>query len=296
MKAFIKSLLSPPEEPVTPRVQILSDLHLEISKQYTTYTFPVTAPFLLLAGDIGCLDHYDAYLAFLQAQVARYRRVFLVLGNHEFYGLSYEKGVAEAQRLAAEPSIAASFTLLHRTRWDDPSSPLTILGCTLWSAVSPEQADRVRLAVSDFARIGGGWSVERHNAAHAAEARWLREQVAVLGVVPPQGQPPRRILVATHHAPFLEGSAAPQYRDSVFSSAFATDLVSARARQQWRGVRVWAFGHTHHTVDMVQGGIRVVANQRGYVFPGEKPRRRSTAEKLSAKQAVEFNSGFAVSL
>jgi hypothetical protein len=69
-----------------PRVQNLSDLHLEVGQQYATFTFPATAPFLLLAGDIGRLIDYDAYRSFLELQVARYKKVFLVLGNHEFYG------------------------------------------------------------------------------------------------------------------------------------------------------------------------------------------------------------------
>src|SRR5687768_9237430 len=84
-------------------IQILSDAHLEVGQQYTSYSFPVSAPLLLLAGDIGRLIDYEGYLSFLQAQVARYRKVFLVLGNHEFYNLDYESGVKEARRLAAEP-------------------------------------------------------------------------------------------------------------------------------------------------------------------------------------------------
>lgn len=58
-----------------PRIQILSDLHLEVAQQYPTFNFPLSAPFLLLAGDIGRLIDYDAYRGFLEAQVARYKKV-----------------------------------------------------------------------------------------------------------------------------------------------------------------------------------------------------------------------------
>lgn len=63
------------------RVQVLSDLHLEVGSQYATYICPVAAPFLLLAGDIGRLIDYEGYLEFLAAQVSRFDKVFLILGN-----------------------------------------------------------------------------------------------------------------------------------------------------------------------------------------------------------------------
>lgn len=97
-------------------VQILSDLHLEICNQYTSYTFPTTAPFLLLAGDIGRLIDYNEYVAFLEMQASRYRKVFLVLGNHEFYGMDYNSGLDTVRRLEEEPSLKNTIVILHRRR------------------------------------------------------------------------------------------------------------------------------------------------------------------------------------
>ncbi|KAM3511886.1 hypothetical protein MY11210_004504 [Beauveria gryllotalpidicola] len=75
MRLAISKLM---HRPCYNRVQILSDLHLEIGQQYASYTFPVTAPYLLLAGDIGRLVDHDNYLIFLEAQTARYEVVLLV--------------------------------------------------------------------------------------------------------------------------------------------------------------------------------------------------------------------------
>lgn len=242
------------------RVQVLSDLHLEIGSQYGSFTFPATAPYLLLAGDVGRLVDYDGYLGFLAAQTARYDAVLLVLGNHEFYQLSYAAGLAAAQRLAAEPCLRRRLVLLHRARWDSPPpARLTVLGCTLWSAIAADQARLVQARVADFRRIEG-WTPAAHSEAHARDAAWLREQVA--------GQQAcddgRRVLVATHHAPCVRGTSSPQHADSPWSSAFATEML---AEGDWAPVRTWVFGHTHYSTDMVRGGVRVVANQRGYVFP-----------------------------
>ncbi|KAG7112642.1 hypothetical protein HYQ45_017187 [Verticillium longisporum] len=271
-----------------PRVQILSDLHLEVCQQYTSYHFPSSAPLLLLGGDIGRLIDYEGYRRFLEAQVARYRKVFLVLGNHEFFGLDYDAGLAQARRLAAEPSLAAGLVLLHKTRWDDPGSGLTILGCTLWSALPDDSHDLVRTSVSDYAHIHA-WTPARHNEVHADEVAWLREQVAQLasGGRQEQGRA-RRLLVATHHAPCVKGTSRPEHAASPLSFAFATDLVHEKA-WAWAGVKVWVFGHTHFSTSFTQNGIRLVANQRGYVLPGGKAlENESKAKGRQAFDAAKF--------
>ncbi|TQN66066.1 hypothetical protein CSHISOI_09222 [Colletotrichum shisoi] len=177
------------------RIQILSDLHLEVGQQYSSYSFPASAPLLLLGGDVGRLVDYDGYLKFLEAQTCRYEKVFLVLVNHEFYGLDYDSGIKEARRLSEEPSLARRLVLLHKTRWDDPESSLTILGCTLWSAVPESSRPIVESKVKDFQKIQD-WSVQKHNQIHAQETAWLRQQVARM---PSQADnQARRLLVARH--------------------------------------------------------------------------------------------------
>lgn len=46
--------------PVAGRLQVMSDLHVEVGKQYSPFTFPVTAWLLLLAGDMGRSIEYWA--------------------------------------------------------------------------------------------------------------------------------------------------------------------------------------------------------------------------------------------
>ncbi|KAH8649904.1 putative calcineurin-like phosphoesterase [Xylariales sp. PMI_506] len=260
------------------RIQILSDLHLEVGQQYASYTFPASAPLLLLGGDIGRLVDYDAYLKFLEAQSSRFNKVLLVLGNHEFYGMDHDTGLETARRLSEEPILNDKVVLLHRTRWDDPDSPLTVLGCTLWSAIAENAREAIGLAVSDFSRIDG-WSIDKHNAAHGEDAAWLREQVQAI-TSRELGTAERRLLVATHHAPCLQGTSAPAHANSRLTSAFATELLDQRG---WDGVRVWAFGHTHYTTEFRRGGTRVVSNQRGYVFTrADKEIEKSKGEKIDA--------------
>jgi Calcineurin-like phosphoesterase len=69
------------------RFQVLSDLHLEVQGLYETFSIPPAAKYLILCGDVGNLRHKDRVLGFLAAQASKFERVFLVLGNHEFYGI-----------------------------------------------------------------------------------------------------------------------------------------------------------------------------------------------------------------
>ncbi|KZF23721.1 hypothetical protein L228DRAFT_246563 [Xylona heveae TC161] len=321
--------------------QVLSDLHLEINKQYSSYDIPVCSPYLILAGDVGRLadSDYNEYRDFLCRQTERFEKVFLVLGNHEFYGLSFAAGLEKAKQLEKEHCFSGRLVLLHQTRFDfdcncstssslvPPVSPspllspyfsprscpcprVTILGCTLWSQIPDDAKTRaiVKSKIKDFQNIHD-WTIDDHNAAHESDVAWLRQQVGLiqreneatpahtkkrsgssLGLESrfrsrSRSRPRNRsILIITHYAPSIAKTSSPRNSKNPWISAFATDLLSVSKRpntqSEWDGVKVWVFGHTHHTTQFKQDGITVLSNQRGYVLPWKPdPRKRDSAEK-----------------
>lgn len=248
------------------QIQVLSDLHLEAGQQYSSYEFPVAAPWLILAGDVGRLVDYEEYLGFLSRQTGRYERVFLVLGNHEFFGLDYQTGIEKARELVQETRLGGKVVLLQRNQWDspEPDPSITILGCTFWSHIPAHAREVVRNKISDSKKIGG-WSVDKHNAQHGEDLGWLTKRLQDLAATAPE----RRVLVVTHHAPAWRGTSDPRNEDNPWSSAFATGILDGDGDAgRWRQVGSWVFGHTHYPTDFVVGGVRLVANQRGYVLPG----------------------------
>ncbi len=82
--------------------QVLSDLHLELGQQYSAFQIPVQTGSLILAGDIGRLQDYQPFLTFLQVQCQNFQQVFLILGNHEFYGITRAEGLQVAAKLSQE--------------------------------------------------------------------------------------------------------------------------------------------------------------------------------------------------
>lgn len=262
------------------QLQVMSDLHLETPRFMPMYgEFKITprCPHLALLGDIGSV--HDARLfAFLEVQLLQFEIVFYVLGNHEPYGPdTHEAAVAIMENFEAANAAARSteqksgrigrFVFLNRRRFD-LSDTVTVLGATLFSRISEEQRSTTSLFISDFSNIRD-WTVDAHNAAHAADLAWLNREVEAIAREPEK----RHVVVLTHYSPTSSPRANdPEHLedDRGVQSAFATDL-SAELCWAMPCVRVWAFGHTHFNCDFVEEssggtgeGKRVVANQRGY--------------------------------
>lgn len=253
-------------------LQILSDLHLESPKAYDFYEIKPSAPNLALLGDIGCVCDPD-YLTFLTTQLANFRIVFHLLGNHEPLGSTWDAAIKtlrsfqeqNRQERARSPGPGVGeYVLLDRDEFHLPSHNLTVLGCTLFSDVPARSTADVSFGLNDFFRIGG-WTVEQHVRAHRRDVAWLNGRVAAIA----REQPGRRVVVLTHHSPTVDARTVnPRFAGSKISSGFATDLSGEGCWESGNGV-LWAFGHTHYNFGRFRDertGKVVYSNQRGYYF------------------------------
>jgi hypothetical protein len=241
------------------RFQILSDLHLESPQAYDLYEFPVTAPNLALLGDIGNVR--DAgYFLFLRKQLGRYERVFVVLGNHEPYYTDFP--TARRNLREFEKEWKGRLVFMDRSRCD-VDERVTVLGCTLFSAVPKDQKENVGVGLNDFYKIEG-WTVEHHDQAHREDLAWLNNEVKKIA----GKEPHREVVIFTHHSPTAADIANnPRHKGSLISAGFMTDLTNERCWTE-RCVKLWGFGHTHWNCEYKDEKTRklVVANQRGYYF------------------------------
>ena len=247
----------------------MSDLHLEVCQQYSTFDISPRASRLILAGDIGRLADYERFRDFLCSMCQKFEQVYLVLGNHEFFDISHEEGLLRAEQLQQEPKLKDRLVVMNRKRVD--VEDVTILGCTLYSKVPAEAEEIVRCKVGDFRHVTG-WTVADHNAAHAADVRWLEEEI--MSIRQTDLGLKRTIVVVSHHAPLTKGTSKPAHEKSPWGSAFATDLIGTNERTCLGDVQWWIFGHTHVSTKMVCGGVKLVSNQRGYLFPNEDKTKR----------------------
>ncbi|KZT11876.1 Ser/Thr protein phosphatase protein [Laetiporus sulphureus 93-53] len=254
------------------QIQVLSDLHLEVERvgaprgeEFYTYDIPVCAEHLALLGDIGWTIQ-DELFDWLKIQLKLFKTVFFLSGNHEPYRSTIAESEARLKAFAAEVkadvSVPGKFVYLNRTRYD-VSPTLTILGCTLWTALNPEELDILSWALTDFRRIDG-FDPSAFTAQHQGDLAWLNATVQEIA----SSDPERKIIVFTHHAPTISGTSDPKFEGQPMSSAFSTELTGEVC---WNAsaMKLWAFGHTHWSCDFERNGIRVYSNQRGYGKGGE---------------------------
>ncbi|KAK2756386.1 hypothetical protein FQN54_005278 [Arachnomyces sp. PD_36] len=253
------------------KIQILSDLHLEVPSAYDAFPVEPKAPYLALLGDIGNTKD-DGLFDFIKEQLSKFKIVFFLFGNHEPYHSDWTTATARVQSFAQQilqekekdttNTSLGEFIFLNQTR-HDLSDTITILGCPLYSNIPPERSMDLTCGLNDFYQISN-WTTEAHTASHLSDLRWLNEQVSKISTT----EPSRSIVILTHHSPHQGVKAAdPAHAGSKLTSGFSTDLSGEECFRN-SAVKVWVFGHTHFNCDFVDEGVgaRFFTNQRGYYF------------------------------
>ena len=234
------------------KLHILSDLHLEFADFQPQ---PTAADMVILAGDTypGIKGVQWAAATFPHAPV------LYILGNHEYYGYTLPK-------LVAELKAAAQGTNVHVLEndvvvFDD----VAFWGCTLWTDFKLFGGDpkiagiAVEQAMSDYRRIRvlpdySKLRAVNTAAVHAKSVKWLKQQRLT--------DAKKRVII-THHAPSRKSVPERYARDTV-SAGYASNLDELVATS---GAAVWIHGHIHQCQDYKLGSTRVICNPRGY--PGE---------------------------
>jgi Icc-related predicted phosphoesterase len=240
------------------RLQILSDLHVDAGGLHRLQLAPAV-DVVIVAGDV-CAGT-EAGFQVLRQHVPATTPIIVVLGNHEFYGAGYAKELAHARALAPTRNIYAlenDAVTIGNVRF---------VGATLWTDYELFGADNrddcmrtAAMGLNDHRLIGlstGGFSDRRFQpldarALHQHSRAYLDQTLAT-----PHAGP---TVVVTHHAPHGH-SVAAQYRNSLLTAAFVSDLSELiEARQP----HLWVHGHTHTSFDYRVGNTRIICNPAGY--------------------------------
>ncbi len=275
------------------RIQLLSDLHLEVHPHWVATAAP-GADLLVLAGDIGSyqrgsqllhMSDRDFGLARFSPKYGWPTPVLFVPGNHEYDGMDFE--VAHARLFETCERLGITWLERAVSTWAEPcKQAIRFVGTTLWSdfdALGPPEAavcaasgassaglltqqlkarDKAFRAANYYLKKTG---TTRHGRPMLAEA--VREQaiacqdwLAKALAEPFDG----KTVVVTHFAPSLL-SADPRYGLTPGSAGFCNALDPWLAHAQ-----LWLHGHLHAPSNYVKNGCRVVANPLGYARKGEQ--------------------------
>ena len=245
------------------KIKLLSDLHLEFG------SFDAgEGDVLILAGDIVNVKEMQKdspqgkyYIKFLEKCANNYKKVFMVLGNHEHYFNDIEK-TAKALKTFIDVE-GSTITLLDNSK--EEFNGVTFVGATLWTDYDKENPDAKLAglgAMTDYHVIEKGDEgklvpndvIELHKQSVA----YLDEELKTIS---------GPVVVVTHHAPHPT-SLSGDYVDDELAPAYYSDLTTFI---QTHDIDVWCHGHIHHTNDYTISDTRVLSNPRGYRKYNENP-------------------------
>ncbi|WHH49615.1 metallophosphoesterase [Pseudomonas sp. Ap32] len=230
------------------KILIYSDLHIE----FKDFEPPqVDADLVVLAGDISVREQ-----GVFWANHTFVCPVVYACGNHEFYKGHLDRTLIKMREAAAshvhvmdnQILIIEDTRLLVTTAWTDYTATgdykAAMRDCAEW--------------MSDFKRIRVGENYRKLRpvdliARNIAARNFLTMELAK--------DFEGKTIIVTHHCPIQE--VAGEGHEGHLGAAYFNqwhDLVAS--------ADVWIFGHTHHAVDTVIAGCRLVSNPRGY--PGER--------------------------
>ncbi|MEO8652515.1 MAG: metallophosphoesterase [Ramlibacter sp.] len=259
------------------KIQLLSDLHLEVHPHYRPQPAP-GADLLVLAGDIGSyqkgglLEGDDFGLDRFSPLRGWPVPVLFVPGNHEYDNLDFDQA---HDRLRA---TCARLGLTWLEREVVTVGAVRVIGTTLWAdfdalatdeersnpnpAVTLKRREKAFRAANFYlqktgaTRSGLPWLAEGWREQALVCQQWLRQALAA----PFDGT----TVVVTHFAPSLR-SADPRYGMTPGTAGFCNSLDELLPP-----ARLWLHGHLHCQQDYRVGGCRVVANTLGYATKGEQ--------------------------
>lgn len=201
------------------------------------------------AGDIGNLHtpkakkNYDITMDYLSKN---FKQVFVINGNHEYYGSTIEHTNILMESYFNERAFPNVAWLNNRaTEYEG----ITFIGTTLWTHVPlgiPEINDT---------RLIHNLSREQYNANHETCKTWLRSLVPL----------PNKSVIITHHLP-LEQLVAPKYRGATINPWFHCNMDKFIDNNK-NNIACWIYGHTHTAGTHIINDVKFVCNPHGY--PGE---------------------------
>lgn len=225
--------------------QIISDIHITNNSKWQDYLV-VSAPYLIVCGDVGNVDNIELYEKFMCELSKQYKNVFLIAGNHEYYSenKTFEFLNSELRNLTTK---IENLIFLDDEYYDLPGN-IRIYGSTLWSSI--KNLTNILPINSIFGKAGyKTWLNKMHyNSLYYLER--VIDDSKKLG---------KRLIIATHYPPTDINTVTEKHKKSSRLEYYVNNLEYLLTKEL---VYIWIYGHTHINSDYLTCmDTRVVSNQ-----------------------------------
>lgn len=254
------------------KIQVFSDLHLEFYKSFRELPIQIEplCDILILAGDIGFIND-DSYKEFIDYIHNKWKYIFIVLGNHEYYSKKntyiklkqkYKEFFKSYDNIHLLDKKVFEFTYNE----NGIEKEWIIIGCTLWAFISDINFEKI--SCSKYIQYYNTKkerklpiTLNMFNDMHHDEKNWLIETYDTTIK--------KNIIIVTHY-PVINHyfTNNKHYPDNTNDNGFYNNLKLKNKRiennEESENNVICISGHTHYSFNKKINNIRYISNQMGY--------------------------------
>ena len=234
------------------KIQYISDLHIELmhKNKFNKLCDKIIpkCDVLVLAGDIGNpLHHNDKYTSFLHLMSDKFKKVFIITGNHEYYQNDIIKTNEKVHEICCSRN---NLSFLDNTT--EFYNGIRFVGTTQWTHICDPQ-----YLINDFSAIKD-MNVNRYNNLHLKSRLFLKDSIDN------STKNDEKVVVITHHLPLHE-LTHEKYKYGFmarYNQCFSADFSDIIDKPNT--IKSWFFGHTHTKTERIISNIPFYCNPLGY--------------------------------
>lgn len=235
-----------------------------VTEKYVWPKIQRKCDYLALLGDIGN-PFSEAYESFLADLSPKFKKIILIAGNTDYYNQDESSVQYTMQEVEVQISKLCkkygNIDFLQRKCLRIDEVRYMIIGCTLWSRVQSEYVIKnwedykyIKVMDKNLNRIRD-LTAKDTNQFHDDDLRFINQYIEEAQKIQ------YNLIVLTHFAPIKRNTLQENYRCTLQQTQ-ASDLEFLMKQSQI--IKLWAFGHTHHSSDQMVNKTRVVSNQHGF--------------------------------
>ena len=238
------------------KFQIISDIHLEYydTLPELNYFFTVSAPNLILAGDI-CYYKHPNFKIFFKKVSKLFDNVLFIPGNHDYYAHNNLPDISFDDIDSVMKNILSDFKNVYFIQENTIEFDNTIiLGTTLWCKTNRSNKDKdIKLLTNEYyIRTKNKYSPSyKHlKELNTRQYIWLSDKIKHLYTS-------KNIIVVTHYLP-SDKCIHKNYKNNPYNDLYYTDCEDLM-----KYADIWIAGHTHNPFFGNINNCQIFVNPRG---------------------------------
>lgn len=241
-------------------IQVFSDIHIEHSNQLPT--IPVLSKYLFLAGDICQITH-PLFFEFLDDCSRKWKKVFYVLGNHEFH---INGKTIDELLYTYETQINNRYNNIHLLKNSsvELEEGICVYGSTFWTPHTFKTTYEAQMGVMDYNFITYKDTTNGKNLPLNIEYSKMLSQKDFSDLNKYLSETNKKTILLTHFPVHYSSTTNPEYHTNNNMRNYYAWPDETLNNIDVSGVCAWISGHTHWSHDLIQNNVRLISNQYGY--------------------------------